>query len=367
MKGSIHLAELPSPSGPSRYEQVQAELRAAPRRWLVTGCAGFIGSHLLEKLLQLDQTVIGLDNFSTGRRANLEEVRGLVTPAQWSRFTFSEGDIRTLADCEKACAGVDFVLHQAALGSVPRSLEDPLRTHASNVDGTLNMLDAARRARVARFVYASSSSVYGDHPALPKVEENIGKPLSPYAASKLICEIHAQIYSRCYGINTTGLRYFNVFGPRQDPEGAYAAVIPKWFKDLLSGKIVHINGDGETTRDFCFVLNVVQANLLAAKNTRQAGASIYNVACGDNASLNQLYSTIQKIAASNGPPAGEARPLYCSERIGDVRHSQADISAIRRECGYSAWIPLTEGLEMAYPWYLSKYRCQTESRQRVGN
>jgi UDP-N-acetylglucosamine 4-epimerase len=347
----MHPADSPYPPIPSRYEQVQAELRAAPRRWLVTGCAGFIGSHLLEKLLKLDQPVIGLDNFSTGKRANLEEVRGLVTPDQWSRFTFAEGDIRTLADCEKACNGVDLVLHQAALGSVPRSLEDPLRTHASNVDGTLNMLDAARRARVARFVYASSSSVYGDHPALPKVEENIGQPLSPYAASKLMCEIHAQIYSRCYGLNTTGLRYFNVFGPRQDPEGAYAAVIPKWFAALLSGEVVQINGDGETSRDFCFVHNVVQANLLAAAGNKIPGASIYNVACGERASLNQLYSLLKLIVSRDMPLVRNAESKYRSERLGDVRHSQAEVTAIRRDCGFEAEFLLRHGLEQAYCWY----------------
>jgi UDP-N-acetylglucosamine 4-epimerase len=347
----MHPAVSLSPAVPSRYEQVQAELRAAPRRWLVTGCAGFIGSHLLEKLLQLDQTVIGLDNFSTGKRANLEEVRGLVTPDQWSRFTFAEGDIRTLADCEKACTGVDFVLHQAALGSVPRSLEDPLRTHASNVAGTMNMLDAARRARVARFVYASSSSVYGDHPALPKVEGNIGQPLSPYAASKLICEIHAQVYSRCYGLNTTGLRYFNVFGPRQDPEGAYAAVIPKWFAALLSGEVVQINGDGETSRDFCFVQNVVQANLLAAAGNKILGASIYNVACGERVSLNELYSKMKLIVSRDAPLARNAQPTYSSERVGDVRHSLANVTAICRDFGYAAEFLLGPGLAQTYSWY----------------
>jgi UDP-N-acetylglucosamine 4-epimerase len=347
----MHPAESLSPAVPSRYEQVQAELRAAPRRWLVTGCAGFIGSHLLEKLLQLDQTVIGLDNFSTGKRANLEEVRGLVIPAQWSRFTFMEGDIRILADCENACTGVDLVLHQAALGSVPRSLEDPLRTHASNVDGTLNMLDAARRARVSRFVYASSSSVYGDHPTLPKVEGNIGQPLSPYAASKLICEIHAQIYNRCYGLYTTGLRYFNVFGPRQDPAGAYAAVIPKWFAALISGEVVKINGDGETSRDFCFVQNVVQANLLAAAGTRLARAPVYNVACGDRASLRDLFYAMRSLVAIDRPLAKTAQPLYLEERAGDVRHSLADVTAICRDLGYHAQFHLNAGLETAYPWY----------------
>jgi UDP-N-acetylglucosamine 4-epimerase len=350
----MYPAKSPSPPVPSRYEQIQTELRAAPRRWLVTGCAGFIGSHLLEKLLQLDQTVIGLDNFSTGNRANLEEVRGLVTPAQWSRFSFSEGDIRTLADCEKACTGIDFVLHQAALGSVPRSLEDPLRTHANNVDGTLNMLDASRRARVARFVYASSSSVYGDHPALPKVEGNIGKPLSPYAASKLICEIHAQIYSRCYGLNTTGLRYFNVFGPRQNPEGAYAAVIPKWLTGFLAGDVVPINGDGEISRDFCFVQNVVQSNILAAVVKNSSGASIYNVACGEQTTLNQLFLEAKALVARDFPAAAKVTASHRSNRFGDVRNSLADIAAISRDIAYSAQFGLRAGLELTYAWYYRK-------------
>jgi UDP-N-acetylglucosamine 4-epimerase len=340
-----------SAPAPTRYEALQAELRRSPKTWLITGVAGFIGSNLLEKLLGLDQTVVGLDNFSTGHRRNLDEVRTLVTPVQWARFRFLEGDIRSLDDCRRACQGVDHVLHQAALGSVPRSLADPLRSHASNVDGFLNMLSAVREAGIRRIVYASSSSVYGDHPALPKVEPNIGQPLSPYAATKLICEIYAQVFSRCYGLGTTGLRYFNVFGPRQDPAGAYAAVIPKWFAALLAGDPIQINGDGETSRDFCFVDNVVQANLLAAAGDAPAGASVYNVACGGRTSLNELFALMREIVARDVPSAATAQPEYRAERAGDVRHSLADVSALGGDCGYTAQFTLRAGLERAYPWY----------------
>ncbi len=340
-----------SASASSRYDDLQAELRRAPKTWLITGVAGFIGSNLLEKLLGLDQSVVGLDNFSTGHRRNLAEVGSLVTPDQWARFRLIEGDIRNLDECRQACAGVDHVLHQAALGSVPRSLADPLRSHASNVDGFLNMLVAVRDAGIKRLVYASSSSVYGDHPALPKVEPNIGQPLSPYAATKLICEIYAQVFSRCYGLGTTGLRYFNVFGPRQDPAGAYAAVIPKWFAALLQGEPIHINGDGETSRDFCFVDNVVQANLLAAAGDAPAGAAVYNVACGGRTSLNELFALMREIVARDVPSAAASQPEYRPERAGDVRHSLADVSALGTACGYTAEYSLRTGLERAYPWY----------------
>ncbi len=250
------------------YDQLQQHLTSEPCTWLVTGVAGFIGSNLLETLLKLNQRVVGLDNFATGHSRNLTEVQGLVSAPQWARFKFIEGDIRTLADCERACAGVDHVLHQAALGSVPRSLEDPIATNRANIDGFLNMLVAARDAKVKSFTYAASSSTYGDHPALPKVEANIGKPLSPYAVTKYVNELYADVFARCYGFHTIGLRYFNVFGPRQDPNGAYAAVVPKWTAALLKGEPIYINGDGQTSRDFCFVANAVQANLLAATVSR---------------------------------------------------------------------------------------------------
>lgn len=356
-----------STPSPTRYEAIQAELRRAPKTWLITGVAGFIGSNLLEKLLGLDQSVVGLDNFSTGHRRNLEEVRTLVARAQWDRFRFIEGDIRNLEDCRRACQGVDHVVHQAALGSVPRSLADPLRSHASNVDGFLNMLTAVREAGIRKIVYASSSSVYGDHPALPKVERNIGDPLSPYAATKLICEIYARVFSRCYGLGTIGLRYFNVFGPRQDPAGAYAAVIPKWFAALLNGEPIQINGDGETSRDFCFVDNVVQANLLAAAGDVPPGAAVYNVACGGRTTLNELFSLMRAIVARDVPAAAVVQPEYRAERAGDVRHSLAEISAALAGIGYAPGSGIREGLEQAYSWYKSSIVAdQAASRSSTG-
>jgi UDP-N-acetylglucosamine 4-epimerase len=340
----------------TRYEQIQDELRVKPLRWLVTGCAGFIGSHLLEKLLLLDQTVVGLDNFSTGRRANLEEVRSLVSPKQWTRFDFREGDIRRLADCHSGCAGVDFVLHQAALGSVPRSVEDPLRSHAHNVDGTINILEAARVNRVRKFVYASSSSVYGDHPDLPKVENKIGNPLSPYAATKRICELYAEVFTRCYSLSTIGLRYFNVFGPRQDPAGQYAAVIPRWFAALLKGQSPVIHGDGETSRDFCYIANVVQANLLSAADVSVLSPMKYNVACGERTTLNELFKCMQKIVARDAAAAETVKPQYQPNRLGDIRHSLAEVGAINAQLGYVSEHALCLGLEQTYPWYREKFK-----------
>ena len=290
----------------SAYDQLQTELKAAPKTWLVTGVAGFIGSNLLEALLKLDQRVVGLDNFSTGKHKNLEQVKALVSPAQWARFRFLEGDIGDLAACQRACAGVDFVLHQAALGSVPLSMKDPLGSHRSNVTGFLNMLLAARDAKVKRFVYASSSAIYGDDPGLPKVEEKMGKPLSPYAATKAINEVYATAFALAYGLPSIGLRYFNVFGPRQDPEGAYAAVIPLWIAALLRRQPVFINGDGETSRDFCFVANVVQANLLAATTANaEAVNQAYNVALGQRTTLNELFHSLQSTLRARD--AGAAR------------------------------------------------------------
>jgi len=337
----------------SRYEEVQARLREAPAIWLITGVAGFIGSNLLETLLRLDQRVVGLDNFATGHRRNLEEVERLVSPGQWARFTFIEGDIREPADCARACAGVDYVLHQAALGSVPRSLEDPLTTNAANIDGFLNMLVAARDAGVKRFVYAASSSTYGDHPDLPKVEEKIGNPLSPYAVTKLVNELYAGVFARCYGFRTIGLRYFNIFGRRQDPNGAYAAVIPKWFAGLIQGEAVHINGDGETSRDFCYIDNCVQANLLAA-TVEDDGATdqVYNVAYGERTSLNELFELVRERVAARHPEAASAEPVYREFRPGDVRHSLADIGKARRLLGYEPGYSLADGLDEAAQWYL---------------
>lgn len=337
----------------TRYQELLERLPQEPRNWLVTGVAGFIGSNLLETLLKLDQRVIGLDNFATGHRRNLDEVQSLVSPAQWARFTFIEGDIRNLEHCRKACEGVDYVLHQAALGSVPRSLADPIATNASNIDGFLNMLVAARDAKVRSFTYAASSSTYGDHPALPKVEENIGRPLSPYAVTKYVNELYADVFARSYGFDCIGLRYFNVFGKRQDPNGAYAAVIPKWTAAMIGGEDVYINGDGETSRDFCFVDNAVQANLLAA--TVMDGASrnqVYNVAVGDRTTLNQLFELIREALANSGR-ASDARSVYREFRTGDVRHSQADIRKAQRLLGYEPTHRMRDGLQEAMGWYLA--------------
>lgn len=334
----------------SRYQKVQGELRQNPRTWLVTGCAGFIGSNILETLLKLEQHVVGLDNFSTGYQRNLDEVRQSVTPEQWQRFKFIEGDIRDFATCEKAVTGVDFVLHQAALGSVPRSIKDPITTNAVNITGFLNILTAARDAQVASFVYAASSSTYGDHPGLPKVEDKIGKPLSPYAVTKYVNEVYAEVFARTYGFGSVGLRYFNVFGKRQDPEGAYAAVIPKWIASMIRDEDVLVNGDGETSRDFCFVENAVQANILAAMSHPEGESQIFNVAFNARTSLNELYRHLTATLDKHGVQY-QKQPQYRDFRAGDVRHSQADISKAKSILGYEPLYNIAQGLEVAMPWY----------------
>jgi len=335
----------------NRYETLLQELPKNPRTWLITGVAGFIGSNLLEKLLRLNQRVVGLDNFATGYQRNLAEVNGLVSPEQWANFKFIEGDIRVLDDCRLGCEGIDYVLHQAALGSVPRSINDPITTNGTNIDGFLNMLVAARDAGVKSFTYAASSSTYGGHPGLPKVEDVIGKPLSPYAVTKYVNELYATVFARTYAFNTIGLRYFNVFGKRQDPKGAYAAVIPRWAAAMINGDNVFINGDGETSRDFCFIENTVQANLLAATaSNEEALNQVYNIAVGDRISLNNLYSVIQNTLTELG--IGYSKdPVYRDFRAGDVRHSQADISKARRLLGYSPEYTLERGIRVAMPWY----------------
>ena len=336
-----------------RYEVGRQQLRAAPKRWLITGVAGFIGSNLLETLLDLGQEVVGLDNFSTGHRHNLEQVRAAVGEAGWQRFTMIEGDIRELATCQTACGGVDYVLHQAALGSVPRSLEDPITTNDNNVTGFVNMLVASRDAQVRRFVYAASSSTYGDHPGLPKVEDAIGQPLSPYAVTKYVNELYAAVFARCYGLQTMGLRYFNVFGRRQDPNGAYAAVIPKWFHGLIRGQEIFINGTGETSRDFCYIDNTVQANILAAlADDPQAVNQIYNVAFGERTSLNELFALIRERVARLNPAAGLVEPRHRDFRAGDVLHSLADIGKARQLLGYEPEHSVAAGLDLAADWYL---------------
>lgn len=352
----------------TRYEKLQTQLRKDPATWLVTGVAGFIGSNLLESLLKLDQRVVGLDNFSTGYQRNLDEVRTLVTPEQWANFQFIQGDIRKLKDCQQACKGVHYVLHQAALGSVPRSLADPLTTNETNISGFLNMLVAARDANVHSFTYAASSSTYGDHPALPKKEENIGNPLSPYAVTKYVNELYASVFALGYGFKAIGLRYFNVFGPRQDPDGDYAAVIPKWISALIKNQPLYINGDGETSRDFCYIANVVQANLLAATVAEAITASeeqhpsahnelptnqVYNVAVGDRTSLNQLYEHLRSNLSGRFNHLLQAKPIYRDFRSGDVRHSQADITKAQNLLGYQPSHHVGEGLAESMEWYVS--------------
>ena len=333
------------------YEHLRQSLAAAPSRWLVTGVAGFIGSNLLEQLLRLGQTVVGLDNFLTGYQKNLDMVRASVGDEAWGRFTFIEGDIRDLETCRRACAGAAHVLHEAALGSVPRSIDDPLLTNGCNIDGFLNMLVAARDARVRSFVYAASSSTYGDSPELPKVEDRIGRPLSPYAVTKYVDELYADVFARCYGFSSIGLRYFNVFGQRQDPYGAYAAVIPQWFASLIRGETVYINGDGETSRDFCYIDNVVEANLLASLAAKEAQDHIYNVAFGQRTTLNELFALIRDEVVRHKPGAAAAEPVHRDFRAGDVRHSLADISRARTLLGYDPRYDVRQGLRLAGDWY----------------
>ncbi len=335
-------------------DTVTADLLRQPKKWLITGVAGFIGSNLLETLLRLNQQVVGIDNFSTGKQANLDEVRQELGEQYWCNFRFHMADIRDLAACCHACTGVDFVLHQAALGSVPRSIEDPITTNQNNIDGFLNMLVAARDARVQRFVYAASSSTYGDHPGLPKVEDRIGRPLSPYAVTKYVNELYADVFARTYGLASTGLRYFNVFGKRQDPDGAYAAVIPKWIGQLLKGEPPRINGDGETSRDFCYIDNTVQINLLAATtHNPEAINRVYNVAFGERTTLNQLFQHIRDGLADRHPAVTTITPIHGSERAGDVRHSHADISLARNLLGYQPVFSIRDGMRETIAWFSS--------------
>ena len=335
----------------SNYDELLNKLLITPKTWLVTGAAGFIGSNLIEHLLKLNQFVVGFDNFETGHHRNLEDVKNQLNKHQWNNFNFIEGDIRELSDCQKACKSVDYVLHQAALGSVPRSLKDPISTNSTNIDGFLNMLIASRDQEVLSFTYAASSSTYGDHPSLPKVEDKIGKPLSPYAVTKYVNEIYADVFARTYGFKAIGLRYFNVFGKRQDPNGAYAAVVPKWASSIINSGDVYINGDGETSRDFCFIENVVQANLLAAVADDNAKNEIYNVAVGDRTTLNELFFALKKALNENGL-FYEKSPIYLDFRPGDVRHSQADISKAVSKLGYNPRFNIIEGISKAMPWYI---------------
>ncbi len=338
----------------SRYHEVCRALEAEPRRWLVTGAAGFIGSALVEKLLALGQHVVGLDSFITGHRHNLEDVRALVGDQAMRRFHFAEGDIRDLETCGRAMGEVDVVLHQAALGSVPRSMEDPIASHQCNVDGTVNLLSAAHGAGVARFVYASSSSVYGDHPGLPKVEDAIGRPLSPYAATKRIDEVYADVWQRSFGLQVVGLRYFNVYGRRQDPQGPYAAVIPRWIAALAAGTPCVIFGDGSQSRDFCYVDNAVQANLIAALAPVDATGEVYNVGLEGRTDLVQLFRMLRDRVAAFRPQAAAAEPEFAAPRPGDVQHSQASIDKIRRRLGYEATHGIEQGLTETVAWFMRR-------------
>lgn len=333
------------------YEELLRNMETRSERWLVTGVAGFIGSNLLEALLRHGQSVVGLDNFMTGYQKNLDMVRQLAGEEAWSRFRFIEGDIRDLDTCREACAGVQHVLHEAALGSVPRSINDPILTNSCNITGFLNMLVAAKDAGVDSFVYAASSSTYGDSQTLPKVEDHIGNPLSPYAVTKYVDELYAGVFARCYGFTSVGLRYFNVFGRRQDPHGAYAAVIPQWFAGLLRNTPVYINGDGETSRDFCYIDNVVQANLLASFVQEAGRNTVYNVAFGQRTTLNELFALIRAEVARHKPEVADVQPLYREFRAGDVRHSLADISRAATLLRYAPRYDVRQGLRLAGDWY----------------
>jgi UDP-N-acetylglucosamine/UDP-N-acetylgalactosamine 4-epimerase len=342
----------------STYEMLEAELKATSHTWLITGVAGFIGSNLLESLLKLNQRVVGLDNFSTGYRKNLDEVRSNLERSQWDNFKFIEGDIRSIEDCRLACIGVDYILHEAALGSVPRSIADPISTNDNNIAGFLNMLVAARDAKVTRIVYAASSSTYGDHPDLPKVEETIGRPLSPYAVTKLVNELYADVFTRTYGMEMIGLRYFNVFGPRQDPAGAYAAVIPKWISAMIEADEIFINGDGTTSRDFCYVANACQANILGATcQLPNNNERIFNVAVGARTSLIELYDSIRSTLKESQIDYSNA-PIYRDFRLGDVHSSEADISRAKSLLGYIPSHTMQEGIAETIGWYIKSIKTQ---------
>jgi UDP-N-acetylglucosamine 4-epimerase len=340
----------------TKIKEIKKKLLKNQKRWLITGVAGFIGSNLLEVLLRLNQKVIGLDNFATGYQSNLDQVKSIILPEQWENFTFVEADIRDLDACRKVCCDVEFVLHQAAIGSVPRSIKDPILTNDTNINGFLNMLIAAKDAHVKRFVYAASSSTYGDHKELPKVEDKIGRPLSPYSVTKYVNELYADVFARTYGFKSIGLRYFNVFGPRQDPDGAYAAVIPKWFLAIIRGKNLYINGDGKTSRDFCCIDNCTQANLLAScSNNEKALNQVFNVAYGEQTTLNELFELIRDRVSKFYKHKEKIKPIYRDFRPGDVRHSLADIKKARKLLGYDPEYSVKDGLDKTAIWYFENF------------
>ena len=336
----------------SDYNNLKNHLLTNQHIWLITGVAGFIGSNLLEQLLNLNQIIIGMDNLSTGKKKNLDDIKNSCSDKLWSNFTFIEGDICDLDLCYKACRDVDFVLHQAALGSVPRSISDPINTNSSNINGFLNILLAAKDSSVKSFTYAASSSTYGDHPDLPKVEDKIGRPLSPYAITKYVNELYAEIFASAYSFQSIGLRYFNVFGKRQDPLGAYAAVIPKWINAILNQEKLYINGDGETSRDFCYIDNAVQANILAALSPLKFRNNVYNVAVGDRTSLNELFFILKNALKKEGV-FYKFEPEYREFRAGDVMHSQASIQKISENLGYQPQFKIKEGVSESIKWYMS--------------
>ncbi|WP_412471018.1 SDR family oxidoreductase [Halobacteriovorax sp. RT-2-4] len=339
----------------NQFELLKNNLLENQYTWTVTGCAGFIGSNITETLLKLNQKVIGLDNFSTGHQHNLDEIRDSITKEQWDNFSFINGDIRNKETCIKAVEDSDYVIHQAALGSVPRSIADPINTNENNISGFLNMLNASKDAKVKSFTYASSSSVYGDHPDLPKIEHKIGEPLSPYALTKLTNEKYAEVFAKTYGFYAAGLRYFNVFGKRQDPNSAYAAVIPKWTSSLINNDELFINGDGETSRDFCYIENVVQANLLAATTKYKEFPGAFNIALGDRTTLNELLSLLGK-HLKNNDILSQSVITKRDFRAGDVRHSQADISKAKTIIGYEPLVRIDEGIQEAVPWYIKQFK-----------
>jgi UDP-N-acetylglucosamine 4-epimerase len=349
----------------SAYANLLKRLKKEQHTWLITGVAGFIGSNLLETLLKMDQKVVGLDNFSTGYQDNLDDVKSLVSSSQWKRFQFIEGDIRNLKDCLQACNGVDYVLHEAALGSVPRSIADPIATNEVNISGFLNILIASRDKKVKRLIYAASSSTYGDHSDLPKIEDRIGKPLSPYAVTKLVNELYADVFFMTYGVELIGLRYFNVFGPRQNPNGAYAAVIPTWITKILAGQSIYINGDGETSRDFCFIANAVQANLLASMSQNPLAVNqVFNVAVGEQNTLKKLFELLRDTFKACSLEYSK-EPVFQEFRAGDVRHSLADITKGRNLLGYAPTFTLTQGIGQLVPWWLSHANSANQKNEKV--